>query len=248
MFRCFLSWLYTGVIYYDFGAAVPSPAHRREEPTTNANEDDEDGDEDLGANPITWPFRDPFELYVFGDEYDARELRMSVMDLIQAKLLQNPPTQYNFPTIRDIKYIASHVPSSSGLLRFLADAWQSSIKLNGLDPAGEEDDELVCDMQEDMERFPKTFLVLCAKAAVRNSLALACVTCGIESNAVRPGAEDETLKCTLKDHSFEDRLDWDEKDRCIYHEHGTDKREKALCRERWAKIAWRLEADCGHEL
>ncbi|EME84003.1 uncharacterized protein MYCFIDRAFT_195182 [Pseudocercospora fijiensis CIRAD86] len=219
VFRCFLGWLYTGAIYYDFDAAAPPPPRRHNEPTTNETEDDEDGDEDLGGNPVTWPFRDLFELYVFGD-YDAIEFRMSVMDLIQAKALQTAPTQDNFPSIRDIKCITSHVPSTSELLRFLADAWQT-MAMSSSSPSNEvnDDDEVVFEMQEDMERFPKPFLVLCAKAAVRNALALACVSCGVESDVVRSTAEEGAPKCNTKGHSFEDRLDWDDKDRCVYHEH-----------------------------
>ncbi|KXT18290.1 hypothetical protein AC579_2868 [Pseudocercospora musae] len=243
VFRCFLSWLYTGVIYYGFDAAVQSPPNRRNEPATNEkeSEDNEDGYEDLSANAMTCPFRDLFELHVFGDEYDAREFRMSVIDSIQAKPLQRSPTQYEFLSIRDITYITSHVPSSSGLLRFPADAWQFLIMLQSYPDADDEDDELTCEMQEQMERFPKVFPALCAKAAVRNALALACVTSGFKSAILRLGAEEGPPECNWKGHSFEDRLDWTDKDCCVYHEHGADKREEALCQERWANISWRLE-------
>lgn len=42
-------------------------------------------DETMSTDPVTWPWKALFELYVFGDRYDCRIFRHATMEKIQTK-------------------------------------------------------------------------------------------------------------------------------------------------------------------
>lgn len=180
----------------------------------NANDDDECN----YREPTTRPFDWLFQLYIFGDKYDARDFRVTVFEIIQMKLYQTEPRRYMLPSKHLVTSTVDNLVPSSPLYCLLIDCWATWLGLRAAGPDAEEQAVIL------MDALPAHFLAWCLVASKRAEHALRCRRC-----KCRGTGED----CPDTDHSNLDSLTPPEKDVCAYHEHGGDDEEKARCKLRW---------------
>jgi len=182
--------------------------------------DTSSADECHYKTPVTWSCRWLFELYVFSDQYDIRDFRMSIFEVIQTKLFQTRPRAYLVPSVRQVAFAANNLPSSSPLYRFLVD--QYAIRLSTTSPSSE------VDAQADFfAELPIGFLSRCLVASKRHAVAQACAGCR------SPGTG---KACSGPEHSREDILKPYDQEPCHYHEHGGNDEEAARCSLRWESL------------
>lgn len=187
-------------------------------PSSDAAPDEEDD-----SQPITWRWRSLFELFVFADRYDARGMRMAVMDIIQEKLLRRDPHEYDLPANESVGWVVSHLLSTSTLRRLLVDVWGTWLSYQSPN-----DDKQA--QAEELELLPQSFLLECLVASKRFAFAAYCHECS--------GGRSED--CTSTDHDASDALHFVDRDLCTYHEHGDDEEEKVRCVIRWECKRWKL--------
>ncbi|KAK4549666.1 hypothetical protein LTR36_004967 [Oleoguttula mirabilis] len=65
----------------------------------------------------TWPWQQLVELYIFGDQYDTRTFRTSVIEAIQVKAFQTQPHKYSAPDLHSMKLVFTGLPPESPLYR-----------------------------------------------------------------------------------------------------------------------------------
>ncbi|KAK5127408.1 hypothetical protein LTR85_006747 [Meristemomyces frigidus] len=79
---------------------------------------DPENDEDIDADPITWPRAKLVQLYIFADQYDTRHLRNTAMDVVLIKALQNTPQPYIWPHWDVMATVFESLPEQSRLYKF----------------------------------------------------------------------------------------------------------------------------------
>ncbi|KAI5359959.1 hypothetical protein Slin15195_G118200 [Septoria linicola] len=75
--------------------------------------------------PLTWPWPDLLELYVFAEKYDTRGLRMQVFDIIQQKLLRRNTVdsgakRRSRPSPEEVTYLVDNMPENSKIVAMLS--------------------------------------------------------------------------------------------------------------------------------
>ncbi|KAF7188994.1 hypothetical protein HII31_09684 [Pseudocercospora fuligena] len=92
-------------------------------PAGSAKDTSEEPEEEEASRPITWVWRDLFDLFIFTDKYDCPALRHQMLVYIQLKLFMCRPREYLGPGPRDTQYAIENIPTSSPLYRLLVDFW-----------------------------------------------------------------------------------------------------------------------------
>ena len=176
-------------------------------------------DEQAPLRPVTWSYRDLFELYIFADFYDTLALRQQVLSIIQIKLMMEKPRMYEWPSIADIAYAAQNLPSTSGLRKFLVGLVSKDFTISGLGRNR-------ISAAENLGELPGDFLAECL----------------VSAKAERSSGACDNSKCII--HTKGDRDNVLHGDLHIFHEHENDsKQAEELCCMTWDLL---LEKFCRH--
>ncbi|KAM3420618.1 hypothetical protein BST61_g3879 [Cercospora zeina] len=182
-------------------------AKRSSQPSTLSHIDPYDP-----QDPLTWPWTDLFELYVFAEKYDTRGLRIKVFDLVQLRLVRNAMLYESrwLPDPDDITYLVENLPSNAKLVMLLSRYYQ-------VQSARPVERRLA-----KLGRLPSSFLALCYLHSMRFMQAKHCLTCQARQHHTHDRA-----------HTWEDTLPPHAINTCLHHEHGDDQEERVECLERW---------------
>lgn len=217
VFESFVGWLYTQGIYRR--NTTRSEAKKEANNTRVQSELARRSfgpDEEVEDNPVTWTYADLFTLYIFADSYCIRGLRNEVINIIQIKLMQEKPRQYDYPTTDQLCYAYQNLPETSSLCRLLIHVQAFDIKGNEPDSSGPESERNI--------PFAVLAKVIVLTQRVLFNIRYSKTKCrrGQSCNAEHEGREN----CDI---------DIYERDVCGYHEH-TSKGEKEMCLLRWTLI------------
>lgn len=172
-------------------------------------------------NPVTWPWDELFDLYVFADEFDTRPLRNHVMELIQVKTLQLSPLQYAIPSVESIAGVLSQIPASSKLYRFLVDMYARGLRDRGNGPQD----------SEALSQLPSDFLAECFIVLRKRDRAF-------ESE---PNLRYRRAQMTMRAPHNRNKRTLREMNPCAYHEHPKEESdERLICKMRWDQIQKRF--------
>ncbi|KAK5732491.1 hypothetical protein LTS12_027111 [Elasticomyces elasticus] len=223
VFECFIGWLYTQKVFWEYQATGKHGDGTRSQPfiinqlweTDHFIENTGTPEADL-LDSVNWDWGSLFELYAFADKYNTMRLRTATMDAICTKTFQTKPYAFSVPDFGACAKLFEELPDSSPLSRFLVDVLTHLIR----PPRVENNDE----EHEPLLALPPRIL---SRLLARNMQMLSCARC----EKCRVGNA-----CDSYDHfDIKTTAPPYTSGFCSYHVHDCEE-ERLACQARWERI------------
>ena len=230
VFQVFVGWMYYSRLCRDLSKrprSVPDPDYRKDgsdddgnmagggptSPSTIPINSEPSYDED-SRNALSWSYIDLFQVHVFADKHEMRDLRDAVLDVVLLKVKQETPVKYGLPAISDLTWLVEDIPTTSRLRRMFVDAYTGWREVHGENARPET-------VISKLNGLPSEFLAECLVVTQRKAAAWQCFA-------------EHGPDCSDHDFTPDDRLHFLQMEACRYHEHEDTEEERKTCELRWS--------------